>query len=68
MCIGSVPNKWKFPLGGWFMPFGGSNVPSIRVTAPPRCTRCKAYLNSFFKVEPNGAIGCNICSHRYVPQ
>ena len=68
MCIGSVPSKWKFPLGGWFMPFGGASVPSIRVTAPPRCTRCKAYLNAFFKVEPNGAVACNICSHRYVPQ
>ena len=49
MCIGSQPNKWKFPLGGWFMPFGGEAVPSIRVTAPPRCVRCKAYLNAFFK-------------------
>lgn len=68
MCIGSVPNKWKFPLASWFMPFGGSNVPSIRVISPPRCTRCKAYLNSFFKVDANGAVTCNICSHRYVPQ
>lgn len=64
------PKKVTLPLGAWIMPLGPDSysVPSITVRAPLRCTRCKAYVNAYFKVDATNNVGCNLCGHRYTSQ
>jgi len=64
------PKKINLPLGAWVMPLGPDSytVPSITVKAPLRCTRCKAYVNAYFKIDATNNVGCNLCGHRYTNQ
>lgn len=44
------------------MPFGSSKVPKVRVNTPLRCTRCRAYVNAYFKFDGTKTSSvCNIC-------
>lgn len=44
------------------MPFGSNRVPKVRVNTPLRCTRCRAYVNAYFKFDGTKSSSiCNIC-------
>lgn len=54
--------KSQFPLGVWVMPFGSNKVHKVRVNTPLRCTRCRAYVNAYFKFDGTKTTAvCNIC-------
>ncbi len=56
------PRKSSFPFGVWVTPFGSDQVHKVRVNSPVRCTRCKAYINGYFRFDgtKTNAV-CNIC-------
>jgi len=44
------------------MPFGSNKVHKVRVNTPLRCTRCRAYVNAYFKFDGAKTTAvCNIC-------
>ena len=56
------PKKSSFPLGAWITPFGSDKVHKVRVNSPLRCTRCKAYVNGYFRFDGSKTNAqCNIC-------
>ena len=56
------PKKSNFSLGVWITPFGSQNVHKIRVNSPLRCSRCKAYVNGYFRFDgTKTSATCNIC-------
>ena len=59
--------RFQFPLGAWFKPFGSNLVHNIKITAPLRCQRCKAYINPYFKIDPScRSAVCNICGVKFL--
>lgn len=65
--VSASAKKFTFPQSVWVMPLGSDSqaVPSITVKGPLRCTRCKAYVNPYFKIDATGSVFCNICGYRY---
>lgn len=54
--------KSNFPLGVWVSPFGSDRVHKVHVNSPMRCTRCKAYVNGYFRFDGSKTSAtCNIC-------
>lgn len=60
------PKKRNFPYGAWIMPFGSDNVKEVKVDAPLRCSRCKAYINPYFRLDgTKSSAHCNICGIKF---
>lgn len=64
--VPSQPHKCGLPLGVWISPFANDRVHVVDVSAPLRCSRCKAYVNPYFQFDgARQSASCNLCGLRF---
>jgi hypothetical protein len=66
MALHVQPRKNSLPFAVWISPFASDRVNVAAVSAPLRCSGCKAYVNPYFQFDgTRRSAKCNLCGLRF---